>query len=70
MDSDTAEALPAPLQTVAHLLPSYYHASVGMAVVSGQTVPASDWLVLAGYAVGLSALVAWRHRVEELKGVA
>lgn len=63
-------SMPAPLRTVAHLLPSFHHAAIGLDVVNGHGAAGSHWAVLAGYAVGLSSLVAWRHRVEELRGVA
>lgn len=63
-------AMPSPLRTAAHLLPSFHGAAAGLSVVDGGPAGVTDWLILAGYAVGLSALVAWRHRTEEMKGLA
>lgn len=63
-------SMPAPLRDVAHVLPSSHHASIGLAVVGGGGAHPGDWLVLAGYALGLALLIAWRHRSEEMRGLA
>jgi ABC-2 type transport system permease protein len=64
------DQMPAALRVVAQILPSYHQASLGIALVDGQGLRAVDWLVLAGYALGLGLVVLWRHRVEEARGIA
>lgn len=63
-------SMPHALRIVARLLPSYHHAAIGLAVAGPAPVRLTDWLVMGGYAVGLSAAIAWRHRVEEMRGLA
>ena len=62
--------MPQALQTTARILPSFHHASLGLALLSGRTLGADHWLVLAGYAVVLGLVILWRHRVEESRGLA
>jgi len=62
--------MPGALQTTARILPSFHHASLGLALLAGQGLSAQHWLVLAGYAVVLGMVLVWRHRQEELRGVA
>lgn len=62
--------MPHTLQTVARILPSYHHASLGVELVDGRGLAPEHWLVLAGYVVVLSAAVVIKHRMEESKGVA
>lgn len=63
-------ALPGGLRTVAEALPSFQHAALGMDLMGGQQLAAGHWLWLAGYAVVLSGVLVWRHRVEEARGLA
>ncbi|HET6964119.1 MAG TPA: ABC transporter permease [Acidimicrobiales bacterium] len=63
-------SMPAALQAVAHLLPSFHHASIGLGVVGTGGMRAADWLIMAGYAVGLALLIGWRHHSEEMRGLA
>lgn len=62
--------MPGVLQAAAQSLPNFHHLSLGLEVLSGQAMAASHWLVLAGYTLALGALIVWRHRVEEARGVA
>ncbi|HVC15562.1 MAG TPA: ABC transporter permease [Acidimicrobiales bacterium] len=62
--------MPGALQGTAHVLPNFHHLSLGLDVLSGQAMSASHWLVLGGYTLALGALIVWRHRVEEGRGVA
>ncbi len=62
--------MPGALQVAAHALPNFHHLTLGLDVLSGRTMAASHWLVLAGYSVALGALIVWRHRAEEARGVA
>ena len=62
--------MPQALQTTARILPSFHHASLGLALLSGHTLGVDHWLVLAGYAVVLGLVILWRHRVEESRGLA
>ena len=61
--------MPKALQTTARILPSFHHASLGLALLSGHTLGVDHWLVLAGYAVVLGLVILWRHRVEESRGL-
>lgn len=61
--------LPSPLRTVAHGLPSFQHLTLGVDVVSGRSLGATELIALAGYSVVLGAVVVWRHRVEESRGL-
>jgi ABC-2 type transport system permease protein len=63
-------SMPKALRAVAHVLPNFHQAALGLGVLDGSGLAASHLLVLAGYAGALSLIVAWRHRVEESRGVA
>ena len=45
--------MPQALQSAAKALPSFHHAFLGLEFLSGQTLGAANWLVLAGYTVVL-----------------
>jgi ABC-2 type transport system permease protein len=62
--------MPGALQAAARILPNFHHLSLGLEVLDGHALSASHWLVLAGYTLGFGALIIWRHRVEEARGVA
>ena len=62
--------MPAPLRSVARLLPSFHHAALGLDLVGGRPPGVEHWLVLAAYVVALSGLVVLRHRHEESRGLA
>jgi ABC-2 type transport system permease protein len=64
------DALPAVLRTVAHGLPSYQQAALGLDVATGHAPAAGGWLVVVLFVAVPWALVLWRHRVEEARGVA
>ena len=63
-------SMPGPLQITARLLPSYHHASLGVALLAGHGLAASHWLVLAGYAVVLALIIVIKYRREESRGLA
>lgn len=63
-------SLPSALRAVARGLPSFQHAALGLDLVRGSTMDAVSWVVLAAYAAGLGAIVLWRHRVDEARGLA
>jgi ABC-2 type transport system permease protein len=62
--------LPGGLRTVAQALPSFQNAALGMDLLGGKRLGAAHWLLLAGYTVVLAAIIVWRHRVEEARGLA
>src|ERR1039458_1771135 len=62
--------MPHALQTMAQVLPSFHHVSLGLALLDGRAPSPAHWLVLAGYAAALGGIVIWRHRVEESRGLA
>jgi len=62
--------MPHALQTAAQVLPSFHHASLGLALLDGQSLTAEHWLVLIGWAVLLSLIIVWRHKVQESHGLA
>jgi ABC-2 type transport system permease protein len=64
------DRMPGVLQAAARVLPNFQHLSLGLEVLDGHALGLSHWLVLAGYTAGLCALIVWRHRVEEARGVA
>lgn len=64
------DAMPSLLRTVAHLLPSFHHAGLGLQLLAGQALGVEHWLVLAGYAAIPGAVIVWRHHVEEARGLA
>lgn len=63
-------SMPPLLQDAAHALPNFHHMSLGLEILDGRALGAQHWLVLLGYTAGLGALIVWRHRVEEARGVA
>jgi ABC-2 type transport system permease protein len=58
------ETSPAALVVVAHLMPSYHLADLGWTVIAGRTGDPLDVLVLAGYLLGIGAIVVWRYWIE------
>jgi ABC-2 type transport system permease protein len=64
------DRMPGSLQFVAHLMPSFHHDALGLAALDGQTLAFSHWLALIGYVAVLGAAIAWKHRVEEARGLA
>jgi len=64
------DRMPGSLQFVAHLMPSYHHDALALAALDGNTLAPSHWLVLAGYVAVLGLAIAWKHRVEEARGLA
>ncbi len=64
------DQMPGSLQFVAHLMPSYHQVSLALAVLDGQTLRFSHWLILAGYVAILGLAIAWKHRIEEARGLA
>jgi ABC-2 type transport system permease protein len=67
---DPLENMPSALQSAAQALPSYHNASLGVAFLDGQGLGVEHWMVLAGYALVLSAAILLKHRVEEGRGLA
>lgn len=63
-------SMPGALQAVAHALPSYHHAALGLALLDGHALALTHWLVLAGYVLLLGLAIAWKHRAEEARGIA
>jgi hypothetical protein len=62
--------MPGSLQFVAHLMPNYHQVSLGLAFLDGQTMALTHWLILTGYVTVLGLAIAWKHRVEEARGLA
>lgn len=62
--------MPGSLQFIAHLMPNYHQVSLALASLDGQTMSATHWLILAGYVAALGLAIAWKHRVEEARGLA
>jgi ABC-2 type transport system permease protein len=62
--------MPGALQSAARLLPNFHHLSLGLDVLDGHALGVSHWLVLAGYTAVLATAIAWKHRLEESRGVA
>jgi ABC-2 type transport system permease protein len=62
--------MPHFLQDAAQVLPSFHHASLGLAFLQGESLSARHWLVLAAYAAVLGLIIIWRHRLEESRGLA
>jgi ABC-2 type transport system permease protein len=58
------ETSPAALTVVAHLMPSYHLADLGWTVIAGRAGDPLDVLVLAGYLLGIGAIVVWRYWIE------
>jgi ABC-2 type transport system permease protein len=64
------DQMPGSLQFIAHLIPNYHQVSLALALLDGQTLALSHWLVLAGCVVVLGLAIAWKHRREEARGLA
>ena len=64
------DQMPGSLQFIAHLMPNYHQVVLALAALDGQTLALSHWLILAGYVAVLGLAIAWKHRVEEARGVA
>jgi ABC-2 type transport system permease protein len=64
------DRMPGALQAIAHLLPSYHDAALGLAALDGHTLALSHWLVLGGFVVVLGLAIMWKHRIEEARGIA
>lgn len=62
--------MPQALQSAAKALPSFHHAFLGLEFLSGQTLGAVNWLVLAGYTGVLGLALLWKYRLEESRGLA
>jgi ABC-2 type transport system permease protein len=62
------DQMPGSLQFVAHLMPSYHQVSLALAILDGQTLLLSHWLILASYVAVLGLAIAWKHRIEEARG--
>lgn len=62
--------MPGALQAAARLLPNFHHLSLGLDVLDGRALGLSHWLALAGYTAVLATAIAWKHRLEEARGVA
>jgi len=62
--------MPQALQTAAKVLPSFHHALLALEFLSGQTLGAVNWLVLAGYTIVLALALLWKFRIEESRGLA
>jgi ABC-2 type transport system permease protein len=63
-------SMPGAMQVAAHILPSFQHAALGLALLDGRGFGVQHWLVLAGYAAVLSLVIIVRHRAEEAQGLA
>lgn len=64
------DRMPGALQFVAHLTPSYHQVALALAALDGQTMAFSNWFVLIAYVVVFGLAIAWKHRVEEARGLA
>jgi ABC-2 type transport system permease protein len=64
------DEMPGSLQFIAHLMPNYHQVSLALAFLDGQTMSLSHWLILGAYVAVLGLAIAWKHRVEEARGLA
>lgn len=64
------DQMPSVLQSLARALPNFHHLQLGLEILNGRSLALSHWVVLGGYTVVLGALVVWRHRTEESRGIA
>ena len=64
------DSMPKALQVVAHILPSFHGAALGISFLDGRGLGFSHWLVLCAYALALSFVLLIRHRIEESRGIA
>ena len=62
-------SMPRGLQVVAHILPSFHQAALGVALIDHRGAVSWDWLVLATYAVVLGLAVIVKERWEQTRGV-
>ena len=62
--------MPSALRVAARLLPSFHHDALGLAVLDGHGFDPIHLLVLVGYVVGLSLIMAVKHRADEAHGIA
>lgn len=63
-------SMPHALQVAARVLPSFHDSALGLGVLDGHGLHLGHWLVLAGWTAVLAGAVFWKHRVEELRGLA
>ncbi len=59
------DAFPATLATIGRVTPSFHLGELGRAVAAGRTPDVGDVAVLAGWALGIGALAAWRYLADE-----
>jgi ABC-2 type transport system permease protein len=64
------DEMPGSLQFIAHLMPNYHQVVLALAFLDSRTLALTDWLILAGYVAVLGLAIAWKHRVEEARGLA
>jgi ABC-2 type transport system permease protein len=64
------DEMPGSLQFIAHLMPNYHQLSLALATLDGNTLTLSHWLVLTAYVAIFGLAIAWKHRVEEARGLA
>jgi ABC-2 type transport system permease protein len=62
--------MPGALQVVAHILPSFNNAALGLAFLDGRGFGLEHWFVLGMYVVVLSLVITLKHRAEESRGLA
>jgi len=62
--------MPRALQLAARTLPSFHHAALGIALLTGRGFGIEHWVVLVGYTAALGLAVVVKHRVEEGRGLA
>ncbi len=62
--------LPGSLQVIAHIMPNYHQLALSLASLDGNALALTHWLVLTGYVAVIGLAIAWRHRVEEARGLA
>jgi ABC-2 type transport system permease protein len=62
--------MPAALQDVARVLPTYRQAALSLNLLSGQMLGMISVLVLAAYGIVFCSALVWKHRVEESRGLA
>jgi ABC-2 type transport system permease protein len=60
-------SFPDTLATIGRVLPSFRLADLGRAAAAGQSPDLTDLAILAGYAIAIGALAAWRYRTAEVR---